>query len=95
MSEQADATSSGEPAGHTLPSARHLADLTAFYDKATFNKDGTVTLVFKLPAEEAVKIPVFATHDGLALNVRVWETRMPEGMAALARAVGLAPAEEE
>lgn len=73
----------------TLPRARHLADLTAFYDKAIFNKDGSITLSFKLPAEERANVVALADNDGMALNVRVWETALPEGMQALARAVGL------
>lgn len=77
----------------TLPSARRLARFTAFYDKATMNKDGTTTVVLKVPAEERDAVVSLAGNDGMALNVSVWETRLPDGMEALARAVGLAPDE--
>lgn len=72
-----------------LPSARHLTDLTAFFNKATINKDGSVTMILKLPADMAERVLVFSASDGMALNVRVWETRLPDGMEALAAAVGL------
>ena len=78
-----------KPHGFTLPSARHVADLTVFFDKATLNKDGSITLILKLPSEMGPNILDLRTNDGMALNARVWETRMPDGMEQLAAAVGM------
>lgn len=90
MIGETDDEASASTSPFTLPSARLLAAFTAFYDKATFNKDGSITVIFKLPAEERAAVVDLADNDGMALNVKVWETTMPEGMEALARAVGLA-----
>lgn len=78
---------------HTLPSSAHLADFHAFYEKVIFNKDGGATLMFKVPADMVEAMIALRRNDGLALNVTVWETRLPDGMAELARAVGLAAPE--
>lgn len=89
MGEAAADDAAAGPHPFTLPSARHVADLTVFYDKATFNKDGTATVIFKLPAEMDHNILDLKRNDGMALNIRVWETRLPDGMEQLARAVGM------
>jgi hypothetical protein len=83
------------PADFTLPSSRHVADLTVFFDKATLNKDGTATVIFKLPSEMAPNVLELQRNDGMALNVRVWETKLDEGMAALAAAVGMTLEQKE
>lgn len=75
---------------HALPSGRHLADFHAFYDKVTFNKDGTATLIVRVPDEMVEQMVKLRRQDGMALNVSVWETKLDEGMQALARAVGMA-----
>lgn len=77
------------PSDFALPSARHLANLTAYYDRATFNKDGTVTLTMKLPAEMKSEIVALSENDGMALNVSVWETALDDGMMELARVIGM------
>lgn len=76
--------------GHALPSSIHLADFHAFYDKAVFNKDGTVTITLKAPVEMKEHVVALSRNDGMALNISVWETQLDEGMQALARAVGYA-----
>lgn len=73
----------------SLPSGPHLIDLTMFYDKATFNKDGSATVIFKLPPEQKPNILALSNNDGMALNARVWTTQLPSGMQRLAEAVGM------
>lgn len=75
---------------HALPSGRHLADFHAFYDKVTFNKDGTATLIVKVPEEMVEAMIQLRRQDGMALNMSVWETVLDDDMQALARAVGMA-----
>lgn len=73
-----------------LPSkSSPLAHFTAFYDKATFNKDGSVTVILKVSADQKAAVVALSDGDGKALNMIVWETVLPDGMAELARAVGL------
>lgn len=79
---------------HDLPSARHLADFHGFFTKATFNRDGTATLIFNVPAEMKEQLLAISTNDGMALNVSVWETKMPEGEAWLADLLGLNDTDE-
>lgn len=75
---------------HDLPSkADPLAHFTAFYHTAIFNKDGSVSVTFKVPAENKQGIVDLSYQDGKALNVTVWETLLPAGMEDLARAAGL------
>lgn len=74
---------------HALPSSTHLADFHAFYDKAIFNKDGTVTITLKAPSEMKDQVVALSRNDGMALNISVWETKLDDDMAALARAVGM------
>lgn len=77
------------PSDFALPSSTHLANLTAHYAGGHFNKDGTITLNLKLPAEMAEEFVALSRNDGLALNVSVWETKLDEGMAELARVIGM------
>lgn len=74
---------------HSLPSARHLSHFSAFYKTATFAKDGTATVTFMLPADQKPEILSLSENDGMTLNISVWETRMPDGEEALARALGM------
>lgn len=77
-------------ADHTLPSKPEpLAHFTAYYDRATFNKDGSVSVIFKVPAEDKAGVVDLSYQDGKALNVTVWETMLPPEMEGLARAAGL------
>lgn len=73
----------------SLPSADHVVDLTVFWDGAKFNKDGSATVSFKLPPDQKPNVVVLSDNDGMALNVRVWSTRLPDGMQQLAEAVGM------
>lgn len=75
--------------GHDLPSARHLADLHGFYASAIFPRDGTCKLTFTLPPEMKHHVLAITDNDGMALNISVWETKLPEGDEMLARALGL------
>ena len=75
--------------GHSLPSARHLADFSAFFFSGTFQRDGMIKLVLNLPPEEASALVKLRDNDGLALNVSVWETELPEGSDELAKALGI------
>lgn len=81
--------------GHDLPSARHLADLHGFFKTASFAADGTALLTFKIPPEMKDRLVDISTNDGMALNLSVWETQLPEGEAWLAEALGLAAVNEE
>ncbi len=74
---------------HDLPSARHLADLHGFYAGATFPKNGTCTITFTLPPDMKRAVLDVTENDGMALNISVWETQLPEGDEMLARALGI------
>lgn len=74
---------------HELPSARHLADFHGFFEKATLNKNGTCTIILTLPVEMKNHIIALSDNDGMAINVSMWETELPEGDEMLARALGL------
>lgn len=75
---------------HDLPSARHLADLHGFYAGAKLNSDGTANLIFRVPRECKDRLLPISDNDGMALNISVWETRLPEGEEWLAAALGIA-----
>lgn len=81
--------------GHDLPSARHLADLHGFFKTASFAADGTALLTFKIPPEMKDRLVDISTNDGMALNLSVWETQLPEGEAWLAEALGLGTVTED
>lgn len=75
---------------HPLPSrATPLARFTAFYERATFNKDGSTTVILKVDADNKDQVVALSRQDGKALNVTIHETLLPPGMEELARAVGL------
>lgn len=74
---------------HDLPSARHLADLHGFYAGAKLNSDGTANLIFRVPRECKDRLLPISDNDGMALNISVWETRLPEGEEWLAAALGI------
>ncbi len=81
--------------GHDLPSGRHLADLHGFYKTASFAADGTALITFRTPPEMKHKLVDISTNDGMALNISIWETKLPEGDEWLASVLGLdAPAAE-
>lgn len=80
--------------GHDLPSGRHLADLHGFFKTAAFNANGTANLVFTIPAELKARLVDISVNDGMALNISVWETKVPEGDEWLAEALGLPGAEK-
>lgn len=72
-----------------LPSARHLADLHGFFKTATLLRDGTANLTFSIPPDMVHELVALANNDGMALNISVWETKLPEGDDWLAQALGL------
>lgn len=77
------------PTDHTLPSADHLSSFHGFFERAAFNKDGTCNVTFRLPAEMKEATLELSVNDGMALNVSVWSTALPDEDADLARALGL------
>lgn len=74
---------------HDLPSARHLADLHGFYRGARLNNDGTADMTFRIPRECKAQLLPISDNDGMALNISVWETRLPEGEEWLAEMLGI------
>jgi hypothetical protein len=54
-----------------------LAATHGWYERAMFNKNGTVTLLFTLPATERQVIVDLAANTGMELNLSVWETESP------------------
>lgn len=74
---------------HDLPSGDLLSDFTAFFSKATFLRDGSCIVYLMLPPESKPAVLDLSTNDGMALNVSVWATGIPEPDEDLARALGL------
>lgn len=60
---------------HSLPSTPlPLAQFTAFFKRATFQRDGTADVILTLPTDAVSAILDLNTNDGMALNVTVWGT---------------------
>lgn len=78
----------------TLPDARHLTTIQAFFKTARFDKDGSASVTFQVPSEEKDKLVAVSTNDGMALNVHIYETAMPEGEDWLASALGMETADD-
>jgi hypothetical protein len=75
---------------HLLPNGAALTNFSAFFNNATFNKDGSCTVKLVLPPEEKRHVVALSNNDGMLLNFSAWETAMPDGAEALAEIVGLA-----
>ena len=77
---------------HSLPTKNEdtpLSTFTGFFRSATIQKSGGVIVQFVLDPEAAAAVLDLASGDGMALNVSVWETELPEGDELLAKMLGL------
>lgn len=77
---------------HSLPSKPEpLATFTCFYKRATLGRDGGADLLLYLPPDMKHEAFHLSDNDGMALNVTVWASDMPEadGLGDLAKALGL------
>lgn len=73
----------------SVPSADLLTQFTAFFKLATFARSGDATVNFTLPREMHQAILELCENDGLALNVTVHSTRLPDGMEMMAGVLGI------
>jgi hypothetical protein len=76
---------------HSLPSSpTPLSSFTAFFKRATLARDGSADVVFQLAQDQVAAILDLNTNDGMALNVTVWGTQLPEDdeLASLIDALG-------
>lgn len=79
---------------HSLPSSpTPLSTFTAFFQRATFKRDGSADVVFVLAPDQVQAVLDLNTQDGMALNITVHATVLDEGddasgLAALIEAIG-------
>lgn len=81
---------------HSLPSkpGDPLTTFTAFYKSARLGSDGGADVTLYLPPEMKHEVLELSTNDGMALNITVYETEMPEvdGLGELATYLGIGQA---
>ena len=73
----------------SVPSADRLTRFTGFFKSATFARSGEATVSFTLPREMHEAILELCENDGLALNITVHGTRLPDGMEMMAGVLGI------
>ncbi len=81
---------------HTLPSASPdspLASFTAHFKNAHFSRSGDCNVTFALGKDQADAVLDLNRNDGMALNVTVWGTELPDavelGLGGLVAGLGL------
>lgn len=77
---------------HSLPAKSPdspLSTFTGFFRSAMIQKNGDVVVQFVLDKEQAAAVLDLAGGDGMALNVSVWETELPEGDEEFAKLLGI------
>ncbi len=86
---------------HTLPSTAGdpLSEFTAHFKSAHFTRSGECNVTFTLAKDQAVSVLDLNENDGMALNVTVWGTELPDamelGLGGLVAGLGLGRDEDE
>lgn len=75
--------------GHNLPSGPLRTQFTAFFNGAKLARNGSIQITFLVSPESNAALLDLSEGDGMALNVSVWDTELPEGDQELASWLGL------
>ena len=75
--------------GHLHPSSSTLTEFSAFFKAGRVLNNGNGEIILSLGSESINAIIDMGKGDGLALNVTVERTGLPEELGSLAAALGL------